>query len=155
MGKKPSEEQRAFARAYVLEGKNPSDAYRAAYPAAAGLSAKEVSRRANSTLHTKAVGEEIRRLQAQSAEAFSELVTRESLLRDVTELIEKSKKSAYARVPDAENLGEWTDVLNDRAGTVLLRAIERAAKMIGADEPERVQNDVVVTFEGDFDKYAE
>ena len=48
-----------------------------------------------------------------------------------------------------------TDGMPTWTATVLLRAIERAAKMIGADEPERVQNDVVVTFEGDFDKYAE
>lgn len=153
--RRASEEQLLFAKAYVLGGKNKSDAYRAAYPGAEKATSAQVAYRADKAFHTKGVQDEIKRLQAESADVFHELVTRESLLCDVAELIEKAKKSAYIMVPDPEDPEKMTEVLNDKAANVLLRALERASKMIGADEPEQVQSKVVIGFEGDFDRYAD
>ena len=77
--------------------------------------------------------------------------TRKTLLQDVAELIEVAKQNAYTEERDV--YGNKVTVLNDKAANVLLKAIERAAKMIGADEPEKVQSDVIISFEGDFSEY--
>lgn len=150
-----TKQQKKFAEAIVLKGMSRSDAYRYAYPGTDKMSVHDISKKADRAFLSKGVKEEMKRLQAESAIQFSDTVTRESLLCDVTELIEKAKSSAYIKIPDKDNPDEYTEIMNTKAATVLIKAIERAAKMIGADEPERVESNVVVTFEGDFDKYAE
>ena len=85
------------------------------------------------------------------SELIKEDPTRKTLLQDVAELIDIAKQNAYTEERDV--YGNKVTVLNDKAANVLLKAIERAAKMIGADEPEKVQNDVIITFEGDFSEY--
>ena len=94
-------------------------------------------------------------LKAQNAKILDEIIkedpTRKTLLQDVAELIDIAKQNAYIKTTD--DYGRPITLLNDKAANVLLKAIERAAKMIGADEPEKVQNDVIIAFEGDFSEY--
>ena len=97
----------------------------------------------------------IKELQEQNGGILSEIIkedpTRKTLLQDVAELIDIAKQNAYVRETDEH--GNKVVILNDKAANVLLKAIERAAKMIGADEPEKVQSDVIISFEGDFSEY--
>lgn len=149
----PTEAQKTFAKAIILEGMNQSDAFRKAYPEYAKRidNVSKLSRAAYHKLHSPGVQAVMAELKARNAEMFAEVVSRESLIKDVAELIKVAKKSAYVTVSDEH--GKKTVVLNDKAANVLLKALERAAKMIGADEPEKVQNDVIVSFEGDFSEY--
>lgn len=152
-----SEAQRIFARAIVLDGMSKSDAFRKAYPVHAShlSSAQRVAESANKKFRTAGVQRILKELKEQNAGIVSELIkedpTRKTLLQDVAELIDVAKQNAYTEERDV--YGNKVTVLNDKAANVLLKAIERAAKMIGADEPEKVQNDVIITFEGDFSEY--
>lgn len=152
-----SEAQRVFARAIVLEGMSKSDAFRKAYPVHAShlSSAQQVAESANKKYRMSGVKRIIKELQEQNGGILSEIIkedpTRKTLLQDVAELIEVAKQNAYTEEKDP--YGNKVTVLNDKAANVLLKAIERAAKMIGADEPEKVQNDVIISFEGDFSEY--
>lgn len=152
-----SEAQRVFARAIVLEGMSKSDAFRKAYPVHAShlSSAQQVAESANKKFHMAGVKRIIKELKEQNASIVSEIIkedpTRKTLLEDVAELIDVAKQNAYTEERDV--YGNKVVVLNDKAANVLLKAIERAAKMIGADEPEKVQNDVIISFEGDFSEY--
>ena len=152
-----SEAQRVFARAIVLEGMSKSDAFRKAYPVHAShlSSAQQVAESANKKLRMAGVKRVIKELQEQNGGILSEIMkedpTRKTLLQDVAELIEVAKQNAYTEERDV--YGNKVTVLNDKAANVLLKAIERAAKMIGADEPEKVQSDVIISFEGDFSEY--
>lgn len=152
-----SEAQRVFARAIVLEGMSKSDAFRKAYPVHAShlSSAQQVAESANKKFRMAGVKRVIKELQEQNGGILSEIMkedpTRKTLLQDVAELIDVAKQNAYVRETDEH--GNKVVILNDKAANVLLKAIERAAKMIGADEPEKVQNDVIISFEGDFSEY--
>lgn len=152
-----SEAQRVFARAIVLEGMSKSDAFRKAYPVHAShlSSAQQVAESANKKFRMAGVQRVIKELQEQNGGILSEIMkedpTRKTLLQDVTELIDIAKQNAYIRETDEH--GNKVVILNDKAANVLLKAIERAAKMIGADEPEKVRNDVIISFEGDFSEY--
>lgn len=152
-----SEAQRVFARAIVLEGMSKSDAFRKAYPVHAShlSSAQQVAESANKRFRMAGVKRVIKELQEQNGGILSEIMkedpTRKTLLQDVTELIDIAKQNAYIRETDEH--GNKVVILNDKAANVLLKAIERAAKMIGADEPEKVRNDVIISFEGDFSEY--
>ena len=152
-----SEAQRVFARAIVLEGMSKSDAFRKAYPVHAShlSTAQQVAESANKKFRMAGVKRVIKELQEQNGGILSEIMkedpTRKTLLQDVTELIDIAKQNAYIRETDEH--GNKVVILNDKAATVLLKAIERAAKMIGADEPEKVRNDVIISFEGDFSEY--
>lgn len=152
-----SEAQRVFARAIVLEGMSKSDAFRKAYPVHAShlSSAQQVAESANKKFRMAGVKRVIKELQEQNGGILSEIMkedpTRKTLLQDVTELIDIAKQNAYIRKTDEH--GNKVVILNDKAANVLLKAIERAAKMIGADEPEKVRNDVIISFEGDFSEY--
>lgn len=152
-----SEAQRIFARAIVLDGMSKSDAFRKAYPVHAShlSSAQRVAESANKKFRTAGVQRILKELKEQNAGIVSELIkedpTRKTLLQDVAELIDIAKQNAYTEERDV--YGNKVTVLNDKAANVLLKAIERAAKMIGADEPEKVQNDVIISFEGDFSEY--
>ena len=152
-----SEAQRVFARAIVLEGMSKSDAFRKAYPVHAShlSSAQQVAESANKKFCMAGVKRVIKELQEQNGGILSEIMkedpTRKTLLQDVTELIDIAKQNAYIRETDEH--GNKVVILNDKAANVLLKAIERAAKMIGADEPEKVRNDVIISFEGDFSEY--
>ena len=152
-----SEAQRVFARAIVLEGMSKSDAFRKAYPVHAShlSSAQQVAESANKKFRMAGVKRVIKELQEQNGGILSEIMkedpTRKTLLQDVTELIDIAKQNAYIRETDEH--GNKVVILNDKAANVLLKAIERAAKMIGADEPEKVRNDVIISFEGDFSEY--
>lgn len=152
-----SEAQRVFARAIVLEGMSKSDAFRKAYPVHAShlSSAQQVAESANKKYRMSGVKRIIKELQEQNGGILSEIIkedpTRKTLLQDVAELIEVAKQNAYTEEKDP--YGNKVTVLNDKAANVLLKAIERAAKIIGADEPEKVQNDVIISFEGDFSEY--
>ena len=137
-----SEAQRVFARAIVLEGMSKSDAFRKAYPVHAShlSSAQQVAESANKKFRMAGVKRVIKELQEQNGGILSEIMkedpTRKTLLQDVTELIDIAKQNAYIRETDEH--GNKVVILNDKAANVLLKAIERAAKMIGADEPERL-----------------
>ena len=152
-----SESQRVFARAIVLEGMSKSDAFRKAYPVHAShlSSAQQIAESANKKFRMAGVKRIIKELKEQNASIVSEIIkedpTRKTLLEDVAELIDVAKQNAYTEERDV--YGNKVVVLNDKAANVLLKAIERAAKMIGADEPEKVQNDVIISFEGDFSEY--
>lgn len=152
-----SEAQRVFARAIVLEGMSKSDAFRKAYPVHAShlSTAQQVAESANKKFRMAGVKRVIKELQEQNGGILSEIMkedpTRKTLLQDVTELIDIAKQNAYIRKTDEH--GNKVVILNDKAANVLLKAIERAAKMIGADEPEKVRNDVIISFEGDFSEY--
>lgn len=152
-----SEAQRVFARAIVLEGMSKSDAFRKAYPVHAShlSSAQKIAESANKKFRMAGVKRIIKELKEQNASIVSEIIkedpTRKTLLEDVAELIDVAKQNAYTEERDP--YGNKVTVLNDKAANVLLKAIERAAKMIGADEPEKVQNDVIISFEGDFSEY--
>lgn len=152
-----SEAQRVFARAIVLEGMSKSDAFRKAYPVHAShlSSAQQIAESANKKFRMAGVKRIIKELKEQNASIVSEIIkedpTRKTLLEDVAELIDVAKQNAYTEERDV--YGNKVVVLNDKAANVLLKAIERAAKMIGADEPEKVQNDVIISFEGDFSEY--
>lgn len=152
-----SEAQRVFARAIVLEGMSKSDAFRKAYPVHAShlSTAQQVAESANKKFRMAGVKRVIKELQEQNGGILSEIMkedpTRKTLLQDVTELIDIAKQNAYIRATDEH--GNKVVILNDKAANVLLKAIERAAKMIGADEPEKVRNDVIISFEGDFSEY--
>ena len=152
-----SEAQRVFARAIVLEGMSKSDAFRKAYPVHAShlSSAQQVAESANKKFRMAGVKRVIKEFQEQNGGILSEIMkedpTRKTLLQDVAELIEVAKQNAYTEERDV--YGNKVTVLNDKAANVLLKAIERAAKMIGADEPEKVQSDVIISFEGDFSEY--
>ena len=152
-----SEAQRVFARAIVLEGMSKSDAFRKAYPVHAShlSSAQQVAESANKKFRMAGVKRVIKELQEQNGGILSEIMkedpTRKTLLQDVTLLIDIAKQNAYIRETDEH--GNKVVILNDKAANVLLKAIERAAKMIGADEPEKVRNDVIISFEGDFSEY--
>lgn len=152
-----SEAQRVFARAIVLEGMSKSDAFRKAYPVHAShlSTAQQVAESANKKFRMAGVKRVIKELQEQNGGILSEIMkedpTRKTLLQDVTELIDIANQNAYIRKTDEH--GNKVVILNDKAANVLLKAIERAAKMIGADEPEKVRNDVIISFEGDFSEY--
>ena len=152
-----SEAQRVFARAIVIEGMSKSDAFRKAYPVHAShlSTAQQVAESANKKFRMAGVKRVIKELQEQNGGILSEIMkedpTRKTLLQDVTELIDIAKQNAYIRKTDEH--GNKVVILNDKAANVLLKAIERAAKMIGADEPEKVRNDVIISFEGDFSEY--
>ena len=55
-----------------------------------------------------------------------------------------------------QNDGSIKTIVIPRVADILIKAIDRAAKMIGADEPEQVNGSISVSFESDdFDKYAQ
>lgn len=154
MARKPSAEQIAFAKAIVLKGLNHSEAFREAFPEKVKtMTAAQIARAANKKYESVGVSEAIKALRDTGKKLFENEISRESLLSDVAQLISVSKENAYVKAED--EYGQPITVLNDKAATILLKAMERAARMIGADEPEQVHNNIVVTFEGDFDKYGE
>ena len=152
-----SEAQRVFARAIVLEGMSKSDAFRKAYPVHAShlSSAQQVAESAHKKFRMAGVKRIIKELQEQNGGILSEIIkedpTRKTLLQDVTELIDIAKQNAYVRETDER--GNKAVILNDKAANVLLKAIERAAKMSGADEAEKVRSEVILSVEGDFSEY--
>ena len=156
-GKRPTEAQRLFAKYIVVDEMGKSEAFRKAFPEHAShlMTAQKIAVAANKKFRSDGVQRAMTELKAQNAKILDEIIkedpTRKTLLQDVAELIDIAKQNAYIKTTD--DYGRPITLLNDKAANVLLKAIERAAKMIGADEPEKVQNDVIIAFEGDFSEY--
>lgn len=153
MGRGLTDKNKKYAQYYVLDGCTSSEAYRRAYPEESkGLSALDVSRKASIIHGGVLVQAEIKRLQAQCEKEGT--ITRQRLLDEVSELITKAKRDAYEDVMQDD--GSIKTIIVPRVADILIKAIDRAAKMIGADEPEQVSGDITVSFESDdFDKYAQ
>lgn len=153
MGRGLTEKNRKYAQFYVIDGCTSSEAYRRAYPEESkGLSSLDVSRKASIVHSGVMVQAEIKRLQAQFEKEG--VITRQRLLEDVSELISKAKRNAYEDVMQDD--GSIKTIVIPRVADILIKAIDRAAKMIGADEPEQVSGSISVSFESDdFDKYAQ
>ena len=156
-GKRPTEAQRLFAKYIVVDEMGKSEAFRKAFPEPAShlITAQTIAVAANKKCRADGVQRALTEVKAQNAKILDEIIkedpTRKTLLQDVAELIDIAKQNAYIKTTD--DYGRPITLLNDKAANVLLKAIERAAKMIGADEPEKVQNDVIIAFEGDFSEY--
>lgn len=136
----------AFARAFVLDNMTKSDAYRVAYPDTT-LDARGVSNKADRLFNTQRVQQEIARLKDDCKKA--EIITRNDLLNGVKNLLEVSEKNAYIKMPNSDNI-----LLNPKAADIYIKAIDRAAKLIGADEPDKVENKIVVHLDEGVSKYA-
>lgn len=144
-----TEKQKKFAYAYVMDGLCRSEAYRRAY-SADGLSAAEISRRADKVMQSDRVACEIARLQKICRDA--EIISRDELLRNVKELMETARDNSYGVELTAD--GEERRVIQPRSAEIYIKAIDRAAKLIGADEPEKTQSEVVVKMDEGLKKYG-
>lgn len=144
-----TESQKKFAYAYTVEGKCRSEAYRSAYPGAVNMTARQVSDKANKVMQSSAVKAEIARLKELYKE--TEIITRNELLLDIKELIEVAKENSYEKVCE-EGIQKY--LLVPKAADIYLKAIDRAAKLIGADEPQKTQNEITVSLDGDIKKYG-
>lgn len=145
-----TESQKKFAYAYVMDGMSRSEAYRKAYPAAEKLSAKQVSGRADKVMKSPAVLAEIERLRRLCRDA--EVITRDELLRDVKELLDAARDGSFE---DEVSGGEVRRVLIPKSADIYLKAIDRAAKLIGAEEPERSQGEIIVHFGDGLERYRQ
>ena len=142
--------QKAFAKAYLLDGKSKSEAYRTAYPGTENFTARQIADKADKVFNSKGVQAELRRLKGLAEQ--SDIITRDMILSELNELISVSKKNAYIELEDKS--GPLDVVLNTKAADILIKALDRAAKMIGADAPEQIKSTVTVVMDGEFDKYA-
>ena len=93
------------------------------------------------------------RLQEIAKETLALKVNKGILLEDIHRVIEAAKQDLTYEIPLDD--GSIRTVLNTKAATVLIKAVERASKMIGADEPEKTDSSVLITFDGELDKYAD
>lgn len=146
--------QKKFAYLIVIEGEGASEAYRHVYPEEAkGKTALDISRLASSKARTVEVKKEMARLQEIAKETLALKVNKEILLEDIHRVIEAAKQDLTYEIPLDD--GSIRTVLNTKAATVLIKAVERASKMIGADDPEKTDSSVLITFDGELDKYAD
>ena len=135
-----NEKQKKLAYEYVMHSKTKVDAYKTAYEPPSGLTTKQLADRADRAFISKAVQAEIERLRQDNAEA--EIITRDDLLLGVNELIEKAQRCMVKVIYNED--GEEEEILIPKYADIYLKAVDRAAKMIGADAPQKVENDVNV-----------
>lgn len=145
-----SDKLKKMAYEYVIHGKNKVEAYKAAYEIPSGLTARQICNRADKAFSGKAIQAEIERLREECRN--TEIVTRDELLLGLKELIDDTK-SCMSRVIHDED-GNEEHIIIPKYAEIYIKAVDRVAKLIGADAPEKVENDINVHIGKELAKYG-
>lgn len=146
---RPSGVEQKFIDA-VIGGQTYSDAYRASHPGHESLSSKQISQKAAQFRreHPR-VDEEIKRLHEEAI--TNARISRDDIIEQITLLFEASIRSATLPLSEDNKLY----LASDKAANIALKASERLCKLLGYDEPEKVDSIVTVRFSGEVEDYAE
>lgn len=147
MHRTTSKERVEFAKLVTVNGMSYTDAFKKLYPNTTKSEA-QIRAAANDMATQQGVAEVIK--QYQNENACEEIITRRDLLTKLKKLIDECEKETYSVVVH----GEVVPGFSTKNAEVLIKAFDRAAKLIGADAPDKVDNTVTITFDGDFGEYA-
>ena len=142
--------QKKAAFEHIMCGKSKVDAYRADYDVPPDITPKQLADRATRVFSGKAIGEEIERLKVLAREA--EIITRDELLRDLVEVYKVAKENCYVVTTDGD--GKEIKVLVPKAADVFAKLVDRISLIIGANAPEKVENNINVHIDKELVKYG-
>ncbi len=137
--------QEGFARDIAVSGMSQSDAYRNNYNCKK-MTNKSIWERASALAADSKVAPRIAELRLQDENKF--FWAKEEMLKDLMKIKDEAIEEMWA----VDKNGKGT--MNVQARNTAIKAIERAAKMLGYDAPQKVEMEANVRIE-DYVKKAE
>lgn len=159
-----NERQRKFCELYVygvkqddgtIKHPNLCDCYTLAGYETAGYSRASLQCKSSALLAKPHIQEYIEQLRDKlESQALGKAVwDREQLLTEIRTIFEDAMEASKVPVrnEDGDVIGHAYD---SKAAGVALKATQQVAQMLGFNEPEKVENTVVIDFKGDIGKYT-
>jgi len=134
--------QEKFANLYVELG-NASEAYRQAYDVSENITEQVVWNEASKLLRNRYVSVRVVELKSELGKEFK--ITREFIVQGLLDIINDAEETfdlGKLSGLDKEEVKRFYRMMNQTKNTDKLRALEQLAKMLGLNEPDKVEHEI-------------
>lgn len=159
-----NERQRKFCEIYVygvkqddgsIKHPNLCDCYTLAGYETSGYSRKNLQTKASHLLaleHIQAYIDQLRDKLEQETRQVA-VWDRDQLLKEIRQIFDDAMKASLVPIKNDEGVVIGT-AYDSKAANVALKATQQVAQMLGFNEPEKVENSVVIDFKDGISKYT-